>query len=127
MCGRATDEASAGSVYPTLQQIQDQDLAASKSLDGGKRIYELTENGRRALEDQADAVSRIWARAEDDEWTGWSDAMDQEASQIMRPVFRLMRTSMKSIARSRDPERADKVRTILRDARERICALEDRK
>ncbi len=58
-------EASAGSVYPTLQQLHDQDLAAGKSLDTGKRIYELTENGRQALEDQAHAVSRIWARAED--------------------------------------------------------------
>lgn len=117
-------EASAGSVYPTLQQLQDQDLAASNSADGGKRIYELTEKGRNALSEQSDAIGRIWARAEDDEWTGWSDAMHQEASEITRPVFRLMRTAVKSIARSRDPERADKIRDILRDARERIHALE---
>ena len=119
-------EASAGSIYPTLQQLQDQDLAASTSADGGKRIYELTDNGRQALEEESEAVTRIWARAEDDEWTGWSDAMNQEASEITRPVFRLMRTAVKSIARSRDPECADKVRDILRDARERIRALEDR-
>ena len=118
-------QASAGSIYPTLQQIQDQDLAASTSAEGGKRIYELTDEGRKALAEQSDSIARIWARSEDDEWTGWSDAMHQEASEITRPAFRLMRTAVKSIARSRDPERADKVRDILRDARERIRALEE--
>ena len=36
--------ASAGSVYPTLQQLEDEGLARSKSSDG-KRIYQLTDDG----------------------------------------------------------------------------------
>jgi len=50
--------------------------------------------------------------------------MHGEAAEIMRPAFRLMRTAVKSVARSRDPERADKVREILRNARREVCALD---
>ena len=117
-------EASAGSVYPTLQQLQDQEFATSVQGEGGKRVFDLTVAGRQRLDDDADRVKRIWERAEDDEWTGWSDAMDQDAAEIMRPVFRLMRTAVRSIARSRDPDRADAVREILGEARDRIRGLE---
>jgi DNA-binding PadR family transcriptional regulator len=37
---------SPGSVYPTLQQLQDEDLVRSLESDGGKRVFELTEEGR---------------------------------------------------------------------------------
>jgi DNA-binding PadR family transcriptional regulator len=117
-------EASAGSIYPTLQQLQDQELVTSAQEEGGKRVFTLTGSGRRLLADKAERVKRIWERAEDDEWTGWSDAMDEDAAEIMRPVFRLMRSAVSSIARSRDPDRADTIREILSDARARIRALE---
>lgn len=117
-------EASAGSVYPTLQQLQDQDLVTSEETEGGKRTYTLTKAGKAQLAEQAEAAESIWKRAEDDEWTGWGDALHHDAAEIMRPAFRLMRTAVKSIARSRDPERADRVREILRNARQEICALD---
>jgi DNA-binding PadR family transcriptional regulator len=40
---------SAGSVYPTLQMLEEQDLLRSHE-DGGKRIYELTDAGRAEAE-----------------------------------------------------------------------------
>lgn len=36
---------SAGSVYPTLQLLEEQDLVTSKE-DGGKKVYTLTEKGK---------------------------------------------------------------------------------
>lgn len=41
---------SAGSVYPTLQQMEDEGLVTSttEGQEGGKRVYELTEAGREA-------------------------------------------------------------------------------
>ena len=39
----------------------------SRSADGGRRDYELTEAGRDRLEREADTVREIWQRAEDDE------------------------------------------------------------
>jgi DNA-binding PadR family transcriptional regulator len=45
---------SPGSVYPTLQMLADEDLVVSKD-EGGKKLFELTESGRAAAEQQ-DAV-----------------------------------------------------------------------
>jgi DNA-binding PadR family transcriptional regulator len=39
---------SAGSVYPTLQQLQDEGLVRSEEVDG-RRTYSLTEEGRAAV------------------------------------------------------------------------------
>jgi DNA-binding PadR family transcriptional regulator len=54
--------ASAGSVYPTLQQLEDEDLIQSDQ-PAGKRVYSITDAGRRELEKDPEAVKRIWERA----------------------------------------------------------------
>lgn len=116
-------QASAGTIYPTLQQLQDQELVTSHSADGGKRVYELTPRGRDLLEQKADTLKSIWQRANEEEWDGWRHALDERASEIMRPAFRLMRTAMRSVVSSDDPEHADRVRDILRRARREIRDL----
>jgi DNA-binding transcriptional ArsR family regulator len=40
-----TYQASAGTVYPVLQQLEDEGLVHSREQDG-KKIYELTDAGR---------------------------------------------------------------------------------
>src|ERR1700751_1342556 len=42
---------SPGSVYPTLQLLEEQGLLTSRE-DGGKRVYELTDQGRADVENQ---------------------------------------------------------------------------
>ncbi len=116
--------ANAGSIYPALQQLQDDGLVTSQEAEGGKRSYNLTDSGRAKLEDEAEAAKAIWKRAEDDEWMGWDCAMKQEAAEVIRPAFRLMRTALKSVARTRDAERADNVREILTKARMEIHGLD---
>ena len=37
---------SPGSVYPTLQQLEDEELVRETASDSGKRVYELTDAGR---------------------------------------------------------------------------------
>ncbi|MBW2281353.1 MAG: helix-turn-helix transcriptional regulator [Deltaproteobacteria bacterium] len=115
--------ASAGTVYPTLQQLQDEGLVTSQSAEGGRRDYELTAAGREKLAAEADAVREIWNRAEDDEWGGWGDALEPDAAEVLRPAFRLMRSAIRTVSRSRDPECADQVRAILREAHQRIRDL----
>src|SRR6516164_10090515 len=39
-------KASAGSVYPTLQQLEDEELVTSDQ-QGGKKVYRITAAGRR--------------------------------------------------------------------------------
>ena len=40
---------SPGSVYPTLQQLEDEELVRESAPESGKRVYELTDDGRKAL------------------------------------------------------------------------------
>src|SRR5260370_42313884 len=61
--------ASAGSVYPTLQQLEDEGLIESEQKDG-RRVYKLTEAGQKELESDPEAVRRVWERAES--WEDWS-------------------------------------------------------
>jgi len=113
---------SAGTIYPTLQQLQDEGLVTSQEEDS-KRIYQLTDAGRARLVEQADRIKDIWQRAQDDEWGNWGDAMHPDAIEVLKPAFRLMRTAVRSSVRSSDPERADKVREILRRAADEIKSL----
>ena len=75
--------ASAGSVYPTLQQIEDEGLAVSEQASG-KRVFRITEAGTREIEEEADAIRRIWRRA--DEWGDWRGASSPEVWEIARPA-----------------------------------------
>src|SRR6202166_3726157 len=54
--------ASAGTIYPTLQQLEDEGLVLS-DLQEGKKVYRLTEAGRTELAAREEAVARIWRRA----------------------------------------------------------------
>jgi DNA-binding PadR family transcriptional regulator len=110
---------SAGTVYPTLQQVQDEGLVTSAVGDGGKRIYTLTEADCAVLEAEAEPVAAIWERAKKDEWADWSFALHPDAAEVMKPVFRLMRAAIRSTIKSRSPERAEQV--------SRFCARPPRK
>ena len=114
---------SAGTVYPTLQQLQDEGLVTSTAGEGGKRVYTLTQAGRALLEAEAEAVAAIWERAKEDEWADWGYALHPDAAEVMKPAFRLMRAAIRSAIKSRDPARAEQVREVLRKASEEIRAL----
>lgn len=42
---------SAGSIYPTLQTLEDQGLITSHEQGGGKKVYNMTDDGRLVLQD----------------------------------------------------------------------------
>lgn len=52
---------SPGTVYPTLQYLEDQGLVRS-SQEAERRIYELTEAGQAELDAQAEQVTAFWKR-----------------------------------------------------------------
>ena len=115
-------QASAGTIYPKLQQLQDEGLVISSSEDGGKRVYQLTDEGRRTVESEAEAIEKIWSRADQEEWGDWGDTVD--ASELLRPAFRLMKASFRAAQRGGgDPERIDRVRAVLERARTEVEAM----
>jgi DNA-binding PadR family transcriptional regulator len=113
--------ASAGTVYPTLAQLQDEGLVVSESEEG-RRIYRLTDAGREELEESAETIEDIWQRAE--QLGDWGEAFDPEAAELVRPALRLVRTVVKVAARhGDDPEVVERVREILENARDQIAEL----
>jgi len=112
--------ASAGSVYPTLQQLEDEGLLTSETSDG-KRVYRATEAGLSEVEDEDSAVRSIWRRAE--RWGDWGFAFHPEALEIARPAQRLMKAAFRAI--SRDSADPDRVCEILDRARREIRRLNE--
>lgn len=111
--------ASAGTVYPVLQQLEDEDLVRSQEEDG-KRIYHLTDAGRSELEAHAEDVERIWRRAGG--WKEWGVHTGPETAEIWGSWGRLTKAAFKAAARS-DFEDTEKIREILDRARKELEAL----
>jgi DNA-binding PadR family transcriptional regulator len=103
--------ASAGTIYPTLQQLEDEGLVESESREG-KKVYRLTEEGRRELERRSEAVDRIWRRAR--RWEDWRSAFDPDAAEIRGPAERLVKAAFRAVAGElATHQRLEKVREIL--------------
>jgi DNA-binding PadR family transcriptional regulator len=116
-----TYRASAGTIYPTLQQLEDEGLTVSDS-GAGKRVYELSDAGRAELEQNSEAVDRIWERADD--WESWSGMWEPDASELWRPALRTLKSAMRALHRSESPDRADEVREILDRTRRELDQLD---
>jgi DNA-binding PadR family transcriptional regulator len=116
-------KASAGAIYPALQQLEDEGLVSSDQPTG-KRTYSLTDTGRAELQREAETVRRIWQRAEQaGEWGPW---MGVEGAEVMRPAAAVMKAALRSATRgSQDAERIKKIREILERAKNEIEALEN--
>jgi len=58
---------SAGSVYPTLQMLDDMGYVSSSERDG-KKVYTITGEGKQFLKDQKDVIEKIKVQMKD--WWG---------------------------------------------------------
>lgn len=113
--------ASAGSVYPTLQQLEDEGLIEAVA-ENGRRVYTLTPAGRQELEKDPEAVRRIWERAEKCE--DWSQWMGPEAMTVYGPLTQLFKSGLRAAGRVGIRNGgADRVRDILDRARHELDAL----
>ena len=112
--------ASAGTVYPVLQQLEDEDLVRAREEEG-KRIYSLTDAGREELDRNREAVARIWRRAGG--WKEWGAHLGPETAEIWGSFGRLARSAFRAAARC-EPGSMERVREVLDRAREELDALE---
>jgi DNA-binding PadR family transcriptional regulator len=109
-------KASAGSVYPTLQQLEDEQLIESEQ-QGGRRIYRMTDAGREELKKDPETVRRIWERAE--EYDDWSRFMTPDSAEVYHSIGALVKATMQATRRSG----AGRVRPILDRARRELEEL----
>ena len=104
-------KASAGAIYPALQQLEDEGMVTSEAV-AGKRTYSLTEAGKAELQREAEGVKRIWQRAEQaGDWAPW---IGMEGAEVMRPAAAVMKTALRAATRaSHDSAKVQKIRDIL--------------
>jgi DNA-binding PadR family transcriptional regulator len=112
--------ASAGTVYPVLQQMEDEGLVKIVE-EAGKKIYHLTESGREELLVHRDEVSDIWQRAHG--WKDWGASMGPETAEIWGSWGRLSKAAFRAAARG-DLERLERIREVLDRARRELEALD---
>ena len=115
-------KASAGAIYPALQQLEDEGMVISDAA-AGKRTYSLTDEGRAELQKEAETVKRIWQRAEQaGDWAPW---MGLEGAEVMRPAAEVMKTALKAATRgSHDSTKIARIREILERTKHELEALE---
>ncbi|MFF7853705.1 helix-turn-helix transcriptional regulator [Streptomyces sp. NPDC007904] len=102
---------SPGSVYPTLQLLEDEGLIVSET-DGGKKLFSLTDDGRTAAADGPEAP-----------WEEASRGVDWEAlSEIRQAGFGLME-AFGQVWKTGSKEQREKALAVINDARKKLYLI----
>jgi DNA-binding PadR family transcriptional regulator len=106
---------SPGSVYPTLQLLEDLGYVRSDQQNG-KKVYSITDEGRKFLEENRQSVDDIWGRAGE----GWDPELAAEVREIGREVKGIGRMFGGEMRAGRiDREKLRRIReVVVRAARE---------
>jgi DNA-binding PadR family transcriptional regulator len=114
-------QASAGAIYPTLQQLEDERLVRLVPNEE-RKVYQLTEAGQAEVGAHAQEIERIWARAASR--GEWAPLRDPHAAEILGPALRLIKAAVKVIVKSHgDSVVVEEVQAILASSRQRIEQL----
>ena len=108
--------ASPGSVYPTLQSLEDDGYVSSEEADG-RKVYTITAEGREFLDSNQDRVEQILHRIADfaKHFSG------APMTDVTRSFVRLAHASFEqSIRRVGDEDSMDRLREILENAAREI-------
>jgi DNA-binding PadR family transcriptional regulator len=110
---------SAGSVYPALQQLEDEGLIRAEAGEDRRRNYTLTDEGRTYVEAHADELKASW-----DSVTGSVD----DAAVQMHNLARRVAMATVQVAQAGSPAQVKQAGKILADTRKalyRILAADD--
>jgi DNA-binding PadR family transcriptional regulator len=107
---------SSGTLYPALQILEDLELISS-SREGKKRIYELTEDGKKELEKQRQLLDEIY----EDMDQGQSIEENEFFEEIHDQIMNMSKAITRSFQRGRlDSAKTDKIRKIIHDTFKRV-------
>jgi DNA-binding PadR family transcriptional regulator len=102
---------SPGSIYPTLQQLEDEGLVRTVE-DAGRRAYTLTEEGQAYVAEHPDEVAAPWE--------GMSEPIDDDG---LKPLIGQVAAAIWQIAAVGSREQQAKARDALSDLRRRLHAI----
>ena len=105
---------SPGSIYPTLQLLEDEGLVTAQADEtGGKRRYALTEEGQRAAADVAHGPAP---------WEAVAAGAPEGARALRQSLVKLMPV-VRQVMMSGGPREYEEVAKLLDDTRRRIYAI----
>jgi DNA-binding PadR family transcriptional regulator len=103
---------SPGSVYPALQQLEDEGLVRSEETDG-RKLFHLTDAGREAAEATG---------AEGAPWDAASDSVDSDVWELFN-VARQVGMAIFQLAQAGTPEQIAAAKEILSNARRSLYGI----
>lgn len=103
---------SPGSVYPTLQQLEDEELVSEQKSDTGRRVYELTEAGR----------ERAAALPSPAPWEQVAAAAHDEHADLRSLVFQVL-GAVRQVAGAGTPAQVEAAQEVLRTARRSLYQI----
>ncbi len=101
---------SAGSVYPTLQMLEDEGLVTSEE-SSGKRVYSLTDAGK-------EEVGKLGSGP-----APWEEAASSDAGGGLRSQMPRVGAAVWQIAMTGDADKIARATDILSDARKKLFAI----
>ncbi len=111
---------SPGSVYPTLQLLEDQGFVTSRQEEG-KRVYTITDAGRAFLSDRSDTMNDLRARMAE----GWGGRITPELRDLMDEMRQLGQLMIAQGAHGglKNPETIRRLRDLVRRTRSEVEAI----
>ena len=109
---------SPGTVYPTLQWLEDEGLVRAKDVEG-KKVYEITDSGLAFLDENNDVVEDIFDRVRD----AVDDVLGGAMAEVNEAMRRVMKAAYRTAWRSRSDDVRRKVADVLRRAAEEVEGL----
>jgi DNA-binding PadR family transcriptional regulator len=105
---------SAGSVYPALQQLEDEALIEPQAGEDRRRMYTLTEEGRAYVEEHADELRASW-----DAVTGSVDAAEVQ----LRDTIKQVMVAVHQVAQAGSAAQVQQAGKILADTRRSLYRI----
>jgi DNA-binding PadR family transcriptional regulator len=101
---------SAGSIYPTLQLLEDEGLVTAEEVDS-RKVYSLTDSGKKEVPERTEG-GRPWEQGDE----------DSPRFEVRSELFRTIGAA-KQVARGDDDEQMAKAAEILKDARKKLYGI----
>jgi DNA-binding PadR family transcriptional regulator len=115
---------SPGSVYPTLQMLEDLGYVEATQQEG-KKVYAITDAGRQFLAEQGDILDDLRSRVAS-AWGDFNPGNNPDLGELMRELGDVARVLFRLGSRGvlRDRDKLRQLRAILQRARAEIESLE---
>jgi len=105
---------SAGSVYPALQQLEDEALIRTEAGEDRRRMYTLSEEGRAYVEEHADELKASW-----DAVTG---SVNDDEVQLRHTIHQVM-VAVSQVAQAGSAAQVQQAGKILGDTRRALYRI----